>query len=62
MENTSQKTKDNNVDEQKKRKFLRDFVGIFSNDPDFPQVLADIEIRRRELDLERDEKYCSLES
>ena len=62
MENISLKIKENSVNKQKERKFLRDFAGIFSNDPDFPQVLADIETRRRELDLERDEKYCPLES
>lgn len=62
MENTSLKTKKNNVNKSKERKLLRDFAGIFSTDADFPEVLADIETRRRELDLERDEKDGLLES
>ncbi len=62
VSNKSSKIEDENLDKQSEKKTLRDFAGIFRLDPDFPQVLADIEARRQELDLEMELYYHQLES
>lgn len=61
INNNSVKIEQKIIKEKQARKSLRDFAGIFSSDPDFPLVLNDIEIRRKELDLEMMEYYRQLD-